>query len=266
VTLCAPVAEFHVPLLGDITVAFCLTVIHIMSFLLTTWSISELRGDVAELKGDVAELKGDVAELKGDVAELKGDVAELKGDVAELKRNVGEMDKKLDAVIEAQTKTDQALDTFQTKTDQALDTFQTKTDQALDTFQTKTDQALDTFQTKTDQALETLITKVTNIETANQRLPTAPDEKVEKAKQRMSNELTSKRTEFYANGADAADLLCVDEIVMQLNDETSSLYMSLDANFDENGNARMNADKLWVAFMRMTAKSIAKRKGGRSDP
>eukprot|EP00562_Extubocellulus_spinifer_P026801 CAMPEP_0178649926 /NCGR_PEP_ID=MMETSP0698-20121128/21286_1 /TAXON_ID=265572 /ORGANISM="Extubocellulus spinifer, Strain CCMP396" /LENGTH=105 /DNA_ID=CAMNT_0020291417 /DNA_START=115 /DNA_END=429 /DNA_ORIENTATION=- len=87
VTLCAPVAEFHVPLLGDITVAFCLTVIHIMSFLLTTWSISELRGDVAELKGDVAELK----------------------------RNVGEMDKKLDAVIEAQTKTDQALDTFQTK-------------------------------------------------------------------------------------------------------------------------------------------------------
>eukprot|EP00562_Extubocellulus_spinifer_P013017 CAMPEP_0178543084 /NCGR_PEP_ID=MMETSP0697-20121206/2393_1 /TAXON_ID=265572 /ORGANISM="Extubocellulus spinifer, Strain CCMP396" /LENGTH=158 /DNA_ID=CAMNT_0020175507 /DNA_START=645 /DNA_END=1118 /DNA_ORIENTATION=- len=58
VTLCAPVAEFHVPLLGDITVAFCLSVIHIMSFLLITWSISELRGDVAELKGDVAELKG----------------------------------------------------------------------------------------------------------------------------------------------------------------------------------------------------------------
>mmetsp|Transcript_7976 Transcript_7976/g.16631 ORF Transcript_7976/g.16631 Transcript_7976/m.16631 type:complete len:166 (+) Transcript_7976:407-904(+) len=165
-----------------------------MSFLLTTWSISELRGDVAELKGDVAELK----------------------------RNVGEMDKKLDAVIEAQT--------------------------------------------KTDQALETLITKVTNIETANQRLPTAPDEKVEKAKQRMSNELISKGTKLYANGADGADLLCADEIAMQLKDETSSLYMSLDANFDENGNARMNADKLWVAFMRMTAKSIAKRKGGRSDP
>ena len=220
VALSSPVAEVHLPWVGQITAASCLTVIHMMSFLMTTLSIIKLEGKVDELS-------------------TKVDV----------------VDKKVDQVrTELSTKIDEAT---------------TEIGEVRTELSTKIETEIGEVRTELSTKIETEIGEVkimlTQMKT-NQRHPTAPAERADKAKKMMAKELISKKTKLYVDGADVADLQCANEIVMQMKDETSTIYVCLDSNFDENGNVRMNADDLWVAFMRMTAENIAQRRRGRSDP